>query len=90
MLPDSKNQDEAMRLLRQSSMFHACSEQALRKVGLPQNFKQPPQPEPRVARARLAAARAGCHCGCCTRSRECLPLLAGSATARAGGREGGV
>ncbi|KAJ1483855.1 hypothetical protein T484DRAFT_2554498 [Baffinella frigidus] len=32
MLPDTKNQDEAMRLLRQSSMFHACSEQALRKI----------------------------------------------------------
>lgn len=31
-LTKKEHQDEAMRLLRQSSMFHACSEETLRRV----------------------------------------------------------
>jgi hypothetical protein len=32
MILDSKQQEEAMKLLKQSSMFHACHDEALRKV----------------------------------------------------------
>jgi hypothetical protein len=32
MILDAKQQDEAIKLLKQSSMFHACNDEALRKV----------------------------------------------------------